>query len=289
MAQRINDRIASRLDEVAALLEEQGANAFRVQAFRRGAETLRNLPRPVSEIFAEEGIEGLDRLPGIGLVLARSVRELLSTGRLPMLDRLRGRSDPTALLSTVPGIGPRLADRLHHDLGISSLEELEAAASDGRLEVFAGIGRKRLEGIRDCLAARLARVRRPASPGREQPRVEEILDVDSEYRARARQGTLRRIAPRRFNPGGQAWLPVLHTRRGDRHYTALFSNTARAHQLGRTQDWVVLYCDGEDAERQWTVVTELQGELRGRRVVRGREAECAAHYRRAEAPEARPA
>lgn len=73
-------------------------------------------------------------------------------------------------------------------------------------------------------------------------------------------------------------MPVLHTERGARHYTALFSNTARAHALGRTRDWVVLYADGEDGERQWTVVTDPSGALRGRRVVRGREAECLEHY-----------
>ncbi len=281
MAEPLNARIAARLEEVSTLLEEQGADRFRVQAFRRGAETLRNLPRPVSEIVAQEGTEGLDRLPGIGPVLARSIRHVLEGGRLPMLDRLRGQSDPIRLLSTVPGIGPGLADRLHHDLGLSTLEDLEAAASDGRLEVFGGIGRKRLAGIRDSLAARLGRTRRPVSGYRGQPPVSELLDVDSEYRAGAAAGSLRRIAPRRFNPRGEAWLPVLHTRRGGRDYTALFSNTARAHQLGRTNDWVVLYVDGADGDRQWTVVTEPQGELRGRRVVRGREAECGDHYLRA--------
>jgi predicted flap endonuclease-1-like 5' DNA nuclease len=278
MSATVNEQIASRLEEVGALLEQQGAGPFRVQAYRRGAETIRKLPRPVSDVLEAEGIDGLDRLPGIGPVLARSIRDLLSIGRLPMLERLRGRSDPTSLLSTVPGIGPTLADRLHHDLGLSSLEDLEAAAWDGRLEALAGIGRKRLAGIRDSLATRLSRARPAVPPRREEPSVAEILDVDSEYRARVREGTLPRIAPRRFNPGRQAWLPVLHTRRGDRQYTVLFSNTARAHRLGRTADWVVLFCDGSDGERQWTVVTEPQGALRGKRVVRGREAESAAHY-----------
>jgi Helix-hairpin-helix domain len=61
--------------------------------------------------------------------------------------------------------------------------------------------------------------------------------------------------------------------------TALFSNTARAHALGRTHDWVVLYADGALGDRQWTVVTDLSGDLRGQRVVRGRERECLEHYR----------
>jgi hypothetical protein len=224
-------------------------------------------------------MEGLDRLSGIGPVLARAIRSLVKTGRLPMLERLRGESDPTLLIASVPGIGPKLADRLHHDLGISTLEDLETAAFDGRLENLPSVGRKKLTGIRDSLASRLGRARAPATlPPIGQPQVSELLDVDREYRARTENADLPMIAPRRFNPSREAWLPILHTERGARHYTALFSNTARAHTLGRTHDWVVLYADGEGGERQWTVVTLPSGALRGRRVVRGREAECLEHY-----------
>lgn len=106
----------------------------------------------------------------------------------------------------------------------------------------------------------------------------ELLDVDREYREGAASGALSRIAPRRFNAAGDAWLPILHTQRGDRHYTALFSNTARAHELGKTADWVVVYWDGGSGERQATVITAQQGPLRGHRIVRGREAECARYY-----------
>jgi Holliday junction resolvasome RuvABC DNA-binding subunit len=219
-------------------------------------------------------VGGLDRLPGIGPVLARAIFSIVCTGRLAILDRLRGESDPTALLASVPGIGPKLADRLYHDLGLATLEDLEAAAHDGRLERLPGLGRKRLAGIRDSLAARLGRIRPAAVEPREEPSVSELLDVDREYRVRAAAGTLRRIAPRRFNPERKAWLPILHTHRGGRFYTAMFSNTARAHELGRTRDWVVLYADGRGAERQWTIVTETSGERRGQRVVRGREEEC---------------
>ncbi|MFZ2650163.1 MAG: hypothetical protein WA210_08650 [Burkholderiaceae bacterium] len=82
--------------------------------------------------------------------------------------------------------------------------------------------------------------------------------------------------------GGAAGLPpALHSQRGDWHFTALYSNTARAHQLGRVRDWVVVYGeDKEHGERQYTVVTAGVGPLAGRRVVRGREAECRAWYSR---------
>jgi DNA polymerase (family X) len=274
-----NHLIAARLEEAAHLLAAQGANSFRVAAYREAAETLRTLARPVPVILRTEGTTGLEALPGIGPGLARAIRELATTGRLAMLDRLRGESDPLSLLASVPGVGITLAERLHHRLGIGTLEELEAAAHDGRLARVAGIGAKRLVGIRDALAARLGRVRGSApDDGPPAPPVEELLAVDREYRDRAGAGELPLITPRRFNPNQEAWLPVLHTQRGGREYTALFSNTARAHQLGRTRDWVVLYVDGP-GERQYTVITARLGVLKGKRIVRGRETECARHYR----------
>lgn len=272
-----NAAIADKLDEVASLLEAQGADRFRVGAYRRGAVTLRELARPASEILDAEGVDGLERLPGIGTTLARSIRTMLRTGRLPQLERLRGESEPETLLRTLPGIGRGLAERLHRELGIDSLEDLETAAYDGRLQSLAGFGPKRLEGLRAALGARLRRVRtaRPAGP---LPPVEELLDVDREYRERAAADDLPRIAPRRMNPGGERWLPILHTRRNGRDYTALFSNTPLAHRLNRTRDWVVLYPENGAGERPFTVVTEGRGPLQGRRVVRGREAECKRLY-----------
>ncbi len=107
------------------------------------------------------------------------------------------------------------------------------------------------------------------------PAVATLLEVDREYRSKAAAGQLQKIAPRRFNPEHEAWLPVLHTRREGWHFTALYSNTERAHDLHRTHDWVVVFYD----DGQCTVVTEYRGALKGRRVVRGREPECLKHYR----------
>jgi hypothetical protein len=191
-----------------------------------------------------------------------------------MLDRLRAASDPVHVLSSVPGIGRRLAGRLHDDLGINTLESLEIAAHDGRLETIAGFGDKRLAGIRDSLAQRLGRIEPRIAPVSSVPTVAELLDVDREYRQRAAVGDLPMIAPRRFNPTGEAWLPVLHTRRGARRYTALFSNTARAHRLGKTRDWVVVYAEDGTGEHQYTIITAARDPLRGARVVAGRENEC---------------
>lgn len=272
-----NAEIARRLEEIAALIEAQKGSPYRVQAYRHAAQTLRELSQPASAILQAEGLEGLEALPGIGQNIARAVRDLVVTGRLPVLDRLRGESDPVLLLSTVPGISRTLADRIHHSLGVNTLEDLETAAHDGRLTKFMEIRGKRLEAIKDSLAARLARVRRRREPAVPPP-IQEILDVDREYREGARAGTLPTIAPKRLNPEGRSWLPVLHTEREGRHYTALFSNTARAHELGKTADWVVIYNDGDRSEGQCTVITSERGPLEGRRIVRGRETECLRYY-----------
>ncbi|HEX7218093.1 MAG TPA: hypothetical protein VF280_02635 [Burkholderiales bacterium] len=111
------------------------------------------------------------------------------------------------------------------------------------------------------------------------PAVEILLDIDREYRDKAHAGELPRIAPRRMNPEGKAWLPVLHKRVEPWHFTALFSNTERAHLLHRVYDWVVIFYGDHGADGQATVVTERRGALSGRRVVRGREPECARYYR----------
>lgn len=281
----LNAEIAGRLEEVAQILAGQNANPYRLAAYRAAARTLRSWPQPISEVVHEGGVAGLTRLPGIGERLARAIYQLVVTGRLPMLERLRGDADPVELLSSVPGIGPKTAQHIHERLGIDTLEELECAAHDGRLEGL-GMGAKRLTGVRDALAGRLGRIgHHPPSDLASPPDIAEVLDVDHQYRDAAAHASLPRIAPRRFNPRHEAWLPVLHARRGEREYTALFSNTARAHELGRTRDWVVLYYDGGgSAERQCTVITAERGPLRGQRIVRGREGECLAYYARASDP-----
>jgi hypothetical protein len=272
-----NDVVARRLEEVARLLEAHGADVHRVRAWRSGASRIRGLDRSVADILRQEGTEGLEQLPEIGPVLSRAIKSLVVTGHLPMLERLRGEMEPDRLLASVPGIGRKLAVRLHRELDISSLEDLEAAAQSGRLASVAGFGAKRIAGILDTLASRLGRASFPPPATNDAP-VSELLDVDAEYRRKAAAGELERIAPRRFNPKHEAWLPILHARRGDREYTALFSNTARAHELGRTRDWVVIYHDGHGGERRETVVTVRGGALAGNRVVRGREEECAHFY-----------
>lgn len=278
-----NDQLAKRLEELADLLDTQHANPFRVNAYRTAARTIQELSQPVAQIIAHEGSASLQRLPGIGKSLARSLERLTLTGRLPWLHPLHDEAQPERVLATVPGIGPKSAARIHEELGIQTLAELEAAAYDGRLAAMPGMGLKKVRAVRDSLAGRSRRPQTAVPSSRQlshdQPPVAELLDIDEEFRRKATADRLPRVAPRRFNPTGQAWLPILHTHREDRHYTALYSNTARAHELGTTHDWVVIYRDDHDGDGQWTVITSLYGRFKGRRIVRGRESECAELYR----------
>ncbi|MCP4317713.1 MAG: DNA-binding protein [Hyphomicrobiales bacterium] len=274
-----NQLIADRLREAADLLQQQGANRFRSEAYRRAGGAIESTADDIAELFADRGIDGLIALPGIGRSIAAAIAEMVQTGRWVQLERLRGSLSPEQVFQAVPGIGATFSRRIHDRLGVDTLEALEIAAADGRLRKVPGIGARRAAAIRAALASMLMRPRRPPFASGERPGVDVILNVDQEYRSKAASGSLRRIAPRRFNPDRVAWLPVLHTERGDWRFTALFSNTARAHELNRIADWVVIYFHKDDEpEIQSTVVTETSGPLTGKRVVRGRELECFQFY-----------
>jgi len=291
-----NETIAGYLERVAELLEAQEENPFRVRSYRNGAAALRRLQRPAAERLQEQGLEGLEAIEGIGPKLAGSIQEVVRTGRLGLLDRLESEMSPEAVLTQVPGIGDTLARRIRAKLGIRTLEELELAAHEGALEQIEGLGERRIKGIQSALAGMLSRSaagrsRRRAGEAREpgaqekaenhraEPSVELLLEIDEEYRKKAEAGRLEKIAPRRFNPPGEAWLPVMNTHRGQWSFTVLFSNTAKAHQLDKTRDWVVIYYENNGVENQCTVITAETGSLRGKRIVRGREQECRHYYR----------
>lgn len=274
----LNSRAAEIFRDCAGILRQQKANPFRINAYLRAAQTLESLDRDVAELLDKEGVDGLVSLPTIGRGLAASIDEIARTGRLAQLDRLRGEANPEMLFQAIPGVGPILARNIHETLHADTLEALEVAAHDGSLARVKGVGDRRAAAIRAGITAMLGRSgARRVHPG-PVPAVEELLAVDSEYRRKATAHELPTIAPKRFNPESKSWLPILHTRRGEWHYSVLFSNTARAHELGRTRDWVVIYFyDGDHHEGQCTIVTETHGPLAGRRVIRGREAEQRRH------------
>jgi aminoglycoside phosphotransferase family enzyme len=290
-----NLEIAQLLERIAGLLTAQQASPFRARAYHDAAAQVRRLREPLRRILEERGCSGLDQLPAVGPSIAAVIAEYLTSGHVRLLSRLEGRSAPEDVFTTLPGIGEELAHRLHERLGVETLEELELAAHDGRLQRVPGFGPRRTRALRDLLAARLSRSQRREAPAADAassapapalPDVATLLAVDAAYRERAARGELPRIAPLRFNPLAEAWLPILHTEQGGWHFTALFSNSARAHERNRIRDWVVLYYARDGRDGQCTVVTEWQGPLAGRRVVRGRERECALHHGAAPPPAA---
>jgi hypothetical protein len=281
--------VADLLDKIADLLEVQEENPFRIQSYRDGAQTVRQTDQPVIKMAEKGDRKALMALPNIGEGLSNVIVEFVQTGRSSMLDDLQGEVSPVDLFSTVPGIGEELARRIAGELEIGSLEELEQAAHDGRLASVEGFGPGRLRQVRTSLAGILSGAaqqhRRRVASGEENDNVEKppvslLLEIDETYRQKAEEGELQKIAPDRFNPGDEAWLPIMHTTQEGWRFTALYSNTARAHELDKTHDWVVIYWKptGDGSERQNTVVTETRGPLEGQRVVRGREEETRDYY-----------
>src|SRR5271166_1466470 len=195
------------------ILELQNEDGFRVAAYRRAARTLMELDRPVDEIVRSRGREGLMELPGIGRGIGAAIVEIVQTGSWSQLDRLCGTLEPEKLFRTIPGIGAALAAEIHDELHIDTLEQLEQAAHDGRLERLHGVGTRRAFAIKGALSERLGHRRFKEHRSATSPPIGLLLDVDREYLTKATAGSLRKIAPRRFNPQGEAWLPVLHTRR----------------------------------------------------------------------------
>lgn len=134
-----NADIAAVFDDVADLLEVDGANAFRIQAYRRAARMLRELGRDVRSMI-DQG-EDLDALPGIGADLAGKIREVARTGTCELLERLRQTLPPTVTeLLRIPGLGPRRVRVLHQELGVRTLAELHQAAQQGRVREVHGFG-----------------------------------------------------------------------------------------------------------------------------------------------------
>lgn len=275
-----NRLVADRLLEAAQILSQKGANQFRVRAYHSAVKTIENLNRDLVEIIEDDGVNGLIKLPYIGKSIAYAIYEMVATGRWKFLERLRSSLKPPNVFEVIPGIGPVLAKLIFSNLHVQTLEELETAANAGRLAVIPGIGERRQRMIRETLTSMLSDTRRMYHLEHNGPTVDILLKIDRLYRKQAKEGLLKTVAPRRFNPSGEAWLPISHYQDNNWQFTAMFSNTERAHRLHKLKDWViVLAYDSEHHEYQRTIVTEITGPLKGRRVVRGYEHECIQYYK----------
>lgn len=135
-----NIEIARTFDEVADLLDIQGANPFRVRAYRTAARTIGALDTPVESILKRNG-HALEQLPGIGADLAGKIGCLCRTGELPLLKQLT-RKTPESLVTLlrIPGVGPKRAKLVYQKLRVKTLPQLEKAARAGRLSRLRGMG-----------------------------------------------------------------------------------------------------------------------------------------------------
>ncbi len=135
-----NGQIANAFDQIADLLEFQGANMFRVRAYRNGARTVRDYPEPLAAL-ATEGAARLTQIQGIGQDLASKIITLVQSGDLPMLQELRAEVPESVLaLVRIPGVGPKKAATLSKQLGIKTLDELRAACESGAVRKIKGFG-----------------------------------------------------------------------------------------------------------------------------------------------------
>jgi DNA polymerase (family 10) len=154
-----NAEIADIFDRMAVLLEIQGANPFRVRAYRNAARTVGGLARSVADMLAEE--EDLSKLPDIGKDLAGKIAEIVDTGHLTALEEVQ-KEVPAGLvdLTRLPGLGPKRVKILYEELGIHDLTGLERAARRQRIRELAGFGEKTEQRIFEALSRHAQEERR---------------------------------------------------------------------------------------------------------------------------------
>ena len=147
-----NEAIARRFYRLAALMEIRGDDPFRLRSYRNAAEAIETWPTPLSEIAANEGVAGLQSIPGVGRAIAGKVVELLERGTFDAWERITAETPATVLdLLDIPGIGPKTAALLHQQFKVSSLEELKNFAAGGGLDMVDGIGPKTAAKIKASL------------------------------------------------------------------------------------------------------------------------------------------
>ncbi|MFN3884420.1 MAG: helix-hairpin-helix domain-containing protein, partial [Rhodocyclaceae bacterium] len=154
-----NADVAAIFSEIADLLEIEGANPFRIRAYRNAARIVNEWPRELRTLV--ERNEDLTKLPGIGEDLAAKIREIVDTGKCRALEKLRQELPPaiTELLH-IPGLGPKRVRTLWHELDVQTLEQLARAARDGRIRQLPGFGAKTEANILQAVAQHLSQSRR---------------------------------------------------------------------------------------------------------------------------------
>jgi len=147
-----NQELARRFYRLAALMDLRGDDPFRLRSYRNAAEAIEVWPTPLAQIAREEGIAGLQTIPGVGKAIAGKIIELQDRGTFDAWERLV-KETPESLLDLLelPGIGPKTAATLHQKFKVSSLEDLKKFVAGGGLELVDGIGAKTAEKIKESL------------------------------------------------------------------------------------------------------------------------------------------
>ena len=147
-----NEEIAHRFYQLSTLMEIRGDDPFRLRSYRNAAEAIEVWPTPLKQIARDEGVAGLQGIPGIGKAIAGKVIELLDKGTFDAWERLTAETPETVLeLIEIPGIGPKTAAMLHQRFKVSSRDDLKKFVEGGGLELVDGIGPKTEERIRETL------------------------------------------------------------------------------------------------------------------------------------------
>ena len=140
----LNEEVAGLLREYAELIQITGGDVFRARNYEKAARSVRGWAEDIGQL----DVKGLRAIPGVGASIAAKIAEYAATGRIAALEELRARIPAGVLeLTRVPGLGPKRALQLHHDLGVSSVDELAAAIKAGRLEGLAGFGARSEERL----------------------------------------------------------------------------------------------------------------------------------------------
>ena len=150
-----NSDIVGTLERIADLLEIRGENAFKIRAYRLAAVQVENLGEELRDILERAGT--LDAIEGFGPAISEKVETLVRSGRSPYLEGLEAEIPPTLLeITSLPGVGPRTAAMVWKELGVTTMDELQAACDTGRLQGLPRMGRKTIEKITEALDARQA-------------------------------------------------------------------------------------------------------------------------------------
>ncbi|QDU55153.1 DNA polymerase/3'-5' exonuclease PolX [Aeoliella mucimassa] len=146
-----NREIAAVFEKMADLLEFQGANPFRVRAYRNGSRRLQDLPDSIAVLVEQES--DLTKLDGIGKDLAEKIATLVKTGSLPQLEELLAEIPEGVLaLMRIPGLGPKKASVIYKELGVETLEQLREACEAEKVRDLKGFGAKTEKTIMDGIA-----------------------------------------------------------------------------------------------------------------------------------------